>query len=328
MKILKYISIFASVVLVLFLFFLLLSKTRYDVAYGISFNQNHASDLGLDWRKVYVDMLSELKPPYIRVAAMWSEVEPVEDEFNFDNVDFMMDKAHEYGAKVILVVGQKAPRWPECHIPSWVEVEEATQLDLFSYVEKVVERYKTHPALELWQVENEPFITFKFGKCKKYEKEATYDEIALVKKLDPDHKVIVTDSGELSTWRRSSKAGDVFGSTLYRIVHTPGGRTFSYGWLPAGFYRVKARMWGRGYDEFYISELQAEPWFTDGNPWTTPIGVQEKTMNPERLAKHFDYVERVGASRAYLWGVEWWYFMKEYKQDARYWEAVKQKIGK
>ena len=37
----------------------------------------------------------------------------------------------------------------------------------------------------------------------------------------------------------------------------------------------------------------------------------EKNMNPERMKKHIDYAQRVGASRVYLWGVEWWYFMKE-----------------
>lgn len=329
MKIIKWLAYFFLILFILYMVFLLLSTKRYKVEYGISFSQNHASDLGLDWHKVYVEMLNDLHPKYVRVAAMWDDVEAVKGEYNFANVDFMMDKAKEFDTKAVLVVGQKAPRWPECHIPDWVEGDgESAHDDLLAYVKAVVERYKTHVALEIWQVENEPFITFKFGKCKKYEKESTYEEIALVKSIDPEHKTIVTDSGELSSWRKASGAGDLFGSTLYRIVQTPGGNKFSYGWLPAGFYRAKARLWGRGYEEFFISELQAEPWFTDSNPWNTPVEVQEETMNIERLATHFDYVERVGASRAYLWGVEWWYFMKEYKADARYWEAVKEKMIK
>ncbi len=327
MKILKFFAYLALIICIVYGVFLLLSTKRFDVTYGISFSQNHASDLGLDWKKVYVDMLSELKPKYIRVAAMWNDVEAEQGEYNFSNVDFMMDRAKDFDTKVVLVVGQKAPRWPECHIPDWVEADgEVAHENLLAYVKAVTERYKDHGALEIWQVENEPFITFKFGKCKKYEKSATYEEVALVKSIDAVHKTIVTDSGELSTWARASRAGDLFGSTLYRIVQTPGGTRFSYGFLPAGFYRAKARMWGRGYDDFFISELQAEPWFTDSNPWSTPVDEQEKTMNIERLAKHFDYVERVGASRAYLWGVEWWYFMKEYKADARYWDAVKEKM--
>lgn len=321
----KFFGYLIAIALLLYVVFLMFSAKRYHVDFGISFNQNHATDLGLEWKQVYVDMLSELQPKYIRIAAMWSEVEEEKDTFNFSNVDFMMDKAAEHDAEVVLVVGQKAPRWPECHVPEWLSSYSTTDAEerLLAYVERVVERYKDHSALELWQVENEAFINFKFGECTNYNEDAVYKEIELVQNLDPDHKIIMTDSGELGTWIKASKAADLFGTTMYRIVQTPGGWTFTYDWLPAGFYRIKSRFFGRGYDDFFVSELQAEPWFTDSNPWNTPIADQEKTMNPKRFAQHIDYVQRVGASRAYLWGVEWWYLMKEHKDDARYWEAVK-----
>lgn len=327
MKLFKFLGYTIAIILILYTILVVFSAKRFDVEYGISFNQNHATDLGLDWKDVYTEMLIDLKPKHIRIAAMWSDVEEVKGVFDFDRVDYMMDLALEYDTKVILVVGQKAPRWPECHVPGWLDYgSEESKDHLLSYVEKTVERYKDHKALELWQVENEAFIPFEFGECNNYNKTAVYDEIALVKKLDTDHKIIITDSGELSTWRKASKAGDLFGTTMYRVVQTPGGMTFNYDWLPAGFYRFKSWFWGRGYDDFFVSELQAEPWFTDSNPWNTPIEDQEKTMNPKRLARHLDYVERVGASRAYLWGVEWWYLMKDHKDDARYWDLVKEKI--
>jgi len=304
-----------------------MSGKRYHVEYGLSFNQEHALDLGLNWRKVYTHMLEDLNPPYIRIAAMWNDVEPERGVFDFGNVDFMMDKAAANGTKVVLVVGQKAPRWPECHVPDWYTWGiDSTHGDILYYVENVVKRYKDHPALEIWQVENEPFIGFKFGDCDDFNVDAVEDEIELVKELDPEHKIMITDSGELSTWIPAAFAGDIFGTTMYRIVRTPWGMVFSYDWMPAGFYKLKAKLLGRGYDDFYIAELQAEPWFSDSNPWNTPIHLQEKTMNPDRLKKHMDYAERVGSPRAYLWGVEWWYFMKEYQKDTRYWDIVKEKI--
>lgn len=304
-----------------------LSYKTYPVGYGISFNQNHAQSLNLDWKQTYTAMLSDLQPKYVRIAAMWNQVEATKGEYNFSDVDFMMDKAADAGTNIVLVVGQKAPRWPECHVPSWLDYGQQESTDhLLDYVTKVVERYKDHPALEIWQVENEPYIRFAFGECENYNKTIVKDEIALVKQLDPNHKVMVTDSGELSTWRRASRAADIFGTTLYRIVQTPKGTTFTYDWLPASFYRYKAKLWGRDLSTFFVAELQMEPWFTNSNPLEASIETQEKTMNPDRMAKHFDYVERIGVPRAYLWGVEWWYFMKEANGDERYWQAVKDKI--
>ena len=70
---------------------------------------------------------------------------------------------------------------------------------MFRYVNTVVERYKNHEALEIWQVENEPFIRFRFGECNNFDKEATLEEIDLVRSIDDKHKILITDSGELST---------------------------------------------------------------------------------------------------------------------------------
>jgi len=326
-KHMSYLLVFFAILAIVYVAMLFASRKVYPIEYGISFNQDHAESLGLNWKQVYEDMLRELEPKYIRIAAMWSDVEEVKGEYDFSSVDWMMDKAAEYNTKVLLVVGQKAPRWPECHVPEWLDygVQESEE-HLLGYVTKVVERYMYHPALELWQVENEPFIKFRFGECERFNEGVVAGEIALVKNLDPEHKILITDSGELSTWRQASKAGDLFGTTMYRIVQTPKGRTIVYDWLPAAFYRWKTKMWGRDLNDSFIAELQAEPWFTDSNPTNTPVEKQEKTMNPERMQKHIDYASRTGFSRGYLWGVEWWYYMKSEHGDARYWDIAKETL--
>lgn len=325
-KIIFFILFVLVILAILWLLFWFAGRKKFFVEYGISFNQNHAMSLGLDWRETYVRTLFDLRPEHIRIAAMWNEIEPVERSYDFNDVDFMIEQAAVAGAKVTLVIGQKAPRWPECHIPAWVDAgDDAAMKDyLFSYIEAVVARYKNHPSLDVWQVENEPFIRFEFGDCRGYREAFVVDEIALVKSLDSNHGIVITDSGELSTWIKASKAGDIFGTTIYRIVQTKGGMIWAYDWLPAGYYRIKARILGKTYESFYVSELQAEPWFTDASPLDTSIEIQEKTMNPKRLKKHLDYASRVGASRVYLWGAEWWYFMKEVKGDNRYWEIIRE----
>ncbi|MFA4931279.1 MAG: beta-galactosidase [Patescibacteria group bacterium] len=251
-----------GIVLIIYVSMWIFSIKKYPIEYGISFNQNHAQYLGLDWKQVYLDMLSELKPKYVRIASMWSEVELEKGTYDFTNVDWMMDRAMEKGVKVVLVVGQKAPRWPECHVPIWTQTISKAEYDqkLLSYVRTVVERYQNHSALEIWQIENEPYIRFRFGDCQNFDSTLLTKEIAIVKKLDLNHKILITDSGELSTWRRAHRAGDLFGTTMYRVVRTPQQWVFTYDWLPAGFYRYKALLWGLKPVDVFVAELQAEPW--------------------------------------------------------------------
>lgn len=310
---------------VIWLIFWLFGRKTFPVEYGVSFDPEYAVSLGLDWRDAFEQILTELKPSSVRISAPWSRIEKTEGDFSFSDIDWMMHGAAQTGTRVVLVVGQKAPRWPECYLPEWIEAYEPEERDrrLLVYLEAVVERYRTHPALEIWQVENEPFIRFEFGNCPAYNKGIVKEEVDRLRVLDPSHKILVTDSGELSTWRRASRLGDIFGTTLYRIVQNPRGWTLRYDWLPAGHYFLKSRLWGRGYDDFFVAELQAEPWFTQGSPISVSVEEQEKTMDPDRLERHIAYASRVGASRVYLWGAEWWYFMKTARQDDRYWEMVK-----
>ncbi len=301
----------------------------YPAEWGVSFSKEHAESLGLDWKETYQAMLDDLSPTHIRISALWSTIAREKDVHQYDDLDWMMFQAARRGKHVTLVVGQKAPRWPECHIPSWAkENMSASKNDYLSFVTDVIHRYKLHPALETWQVENEPFITFDFGECVGYDPSIIHDELALIDRIDPEHSVMITDSGELNIWWKATRIGDVFGTTVYRMVRTPTGQRFTYAWLPPGLYKMRANLLGRPYNKFYVSELQGEPWFHKGNPTNTPILEQEETMNPDILKKNIHYAERVGASRIYLWGVEWWYYMKTVRGDARYWEVAKAQFAK
>ncbi len=319
------IIIFIACIVVIYALLWLFSIKKYSVEYGISFDKDHASYLGLDWKKTYLAVIDDLKPKYIRLSAKWDEIEKARGKFDATELDWQMNEAGKRGVKVALVVGQKTPRWPECHIPKWANqlTDNKYQIAVKEYVKYVVEKYKNHPALDIWQVENEPFIDFKFGECERFDERPVAQMVDLVRSLDNKHKIMLTDSGEMGIGFRASRLSDIFGTTVYRIVKTPGGYIWKYNWLPAGLYKLKARLWGKGYENFYISELQAEPWFNGAHPNDISIAEQEKTLSVEQLQKNINYASRVGASRAYLWGVEWWYWMKEKNGDARYWELIK-----
>ncbi len=288
-------------------------KRSSSMIYGVSFSTEYANYLGFDSKDVFSKILNEWNFRYIRLSAQWNLIEKNKGEYNWQNLDWMMQEAASRNAKVMLAVGHKTPRWPECHTPSWIDfsTQEKHKPDLERFIKLVVERYKNHPALELWQVENEPFLGF--GNCEPISLEELKEEISWVKQLDSNHPVIVTDSGELSFWRKTALMTDLFGTTLYRVVWNKTIGYFSYDWIiPSFVYKVKLWLNGRDVETAYITELQAEPWVADDKDlFSTSIPDQFKSMSLERLKKNISFAEKTGMPRAYLWGAEWWYWLEK-----------------
>jgi len=303
-----------------------MGQTVYTPEFGISFDPEYALSMSLDWQEVYMHMLQDLQPEYVRIAAKWNTIQPENrDGFDYRSIDWMMNRAYEHNAKVVLAMGQKSPRWPECYVPSWVSEDGIVyEYDLLRYVQTTVERYYTHPALFMWQVENEPFIVFDFGECARFEKDMVEKEVSRVRMYDVVHPILITDSGELGFWRKASRVGDVFGTTLYRVVRKPGGKIFTYDWLAPGWYNLKAKLLGIQPKDMIVSELQAEPWFFEETPLLASVPRMEETMTPERMIQHVDFAQHLHVAQVYLWGVEWWYYMMEERGDDRYWGAVKE----
>ena len=303
-----------------------MGKKVYNPVFGMSFDPEYAESMGLEWKTVYMRMLEDFGPEYIRISAKWSRVQSEgRDVFDYDDIDWMMHRAYEKNTKVVLAFGQKSPRWPECYIPSWVSKDmNVYEYDLLRYVERTVTRYQNHPALFMWQVENEPFIMFNFGECDGFDKSLVEKEVARVRMYDVRNPVLLTDSGELGLWKKASRLGDVFGTTLYRIVRKPNGKIFTYDWLGPGWYNLKAWLLGIRGENMIVSELQAEPWFFEDTPTTASLLRMEETMSPERFLRHIEFVRRLSVEQVYLWGVEWWYFMMYQHNDQRYWDIARE----
>ena len=288
-------------------------KRTGAMIYGISFNSEYASYLGLNPRQVYEKILGEWGFTHIRLSAQWNLIEKTKGQYDWKELDWMMSEAAKKNAKVILTVGHKTPRWPECHFPDWVDISnhQAHKEDFFDFFKVVVGRYKNHPALEIWQIENEPFLGF--GECAHLSKELLVEEVAQAKLWDPNHPTMVTDSGELSLWRHTAKQADFFGTTLYRVVWSKMLGYWSYDWiLPSFVYRAKLWFNGRDPNTAFVAELQAEPWIPDANLVETPLAEQFKSMSLERLKKNIAFADKTGMARAYLWGAEWWYWLESH----------------
>jgi len=297
-----------------------------EQTFGVNFSQKHASLLGLDWQETYVALLDDLGTRKLKVAAHWDLIEPEEGNFSFEDLDWQIREAEKREAQILLAIGMKTPRWPECHIPEWAKnlEKEKQQEKILKMLKQVVLRYKDSPAIKYWQVENEPF--FPFGECLWVDKEFLQKEINLVKSLDTqNHPVVITDTGELSTWITAAKMGDRVGTTMYRKVwftvphflkkkmerlQQIGGFYLSYPYPPSFYWRraqIIKKLFGK---EVMVVELQAEPW----GPkllYDSPLEEQEKSMNLEQFKKNIEFAKKTGLKEFYLWGGEWWYWRKE-----------------
>lgn len=311
-----------------------------SMAFNISFSSVFARDIGLDWKRAYTEILDELKPEKIRIASYWTETEKRQGIYDFSDVDFQMEEAKKRNIKIILAFGVKSPRWPECFIPEFYggnegkmenvaedELVQKRETALLQYDKALIERYKNEEIIEFWQVENEPFLPFGHCVAGATNENLLDREIEQVKKIDKERPVMVTDSGELSLWLKAAKRADVFGTTLYRTVYK---EPFGYINYPIGpmFFRIKSwplRVFGTQ-DKIIICELQAEPW---GPRWLTEMDIQEqyKSMNPDKFEEIAEYARKTGFSESYLWGVEWWYWLKEKQGNDEMWEAAKKIIN-
>lgn len=283
---------------------------------GITFSPQHARWYGLDPQQVFLAALDDLGVRHIRFATYWSSVEASDDVFDYSDIDWYLDEAASRGARVTLAVGMKTPRWPECHIPSWVSDERRGE-ELLEYLEQVVLRYKDHSALSRWQIENEAH--FPFGKCPTPDLAMFRREVELVKSLDGDTPVQLTVSGEQEPWAATADLADVLGVSLYRFAWNPhvGLVVFPH---PPEYYALQAATIRSDVETMVISELQAEPWFEG----PVPEDVQEKyaLFTEERLNDHVAFARGTGFSEVYLWGVEWWYALYN-EGETRLWDAAR-----
>lgn len=296
-----------------------------NITWGADFSQMQAETLGLDWRQAYLAIINNLGAKNIKLHTQWDWVEGRQGNFYFDDIDWQISQAQFNNAKIIYVLGMKTGRWPECHLPNWANnlSKQEQQDGILKYITRVVERYKSSPAIAYWQVENEPL--FNFGQCPWYDKEFLKREVQLVKSLDPERQIIISDSGEQSSWFGAAKIGDIVGITMYRKVwvHIIDGIGFPADWFvsPVYYWRRAGLVSALFRKKVICIELQAEPW-AETPYYNLPLEEQYKTMNPEQFKKNVEYAKQTGLDTFYFWGAEWWYRLKTQQNRPEIWNEA------
>lgn len=320
------IIIFAFLAIVFCYFFVGSAPVQKNITWGVDFSQMQAESLKLNWKETYSAIIDELGVKNIKLHTQWDWVEGKKDNYYFDDIDWQLSQAKNKGVKIIYVVGMKSGRWPECHVPYFAEdlSKDDQQAEILEYIEKVVLRYKNNDAIVSWQVENEPF--FNFGICPWYDKDFLRKEVELVKLLDSSKPVIISDSGEQSDWFQAAKIADIVGITMYRKVWAQIADGFGFNFnsflSPVTYWR-KALLIKKIFGKNVICiELQAEPWASKPF-YDLPLDEQSKTMNLEIFKQNVEYAKETGLDKFYLWGVEWWYWMKEKQNKPQIWNEAK-----
>ncbi len=332
MKTSKGLKIFLMVVLFLVAIFYVLSirPLPRSITYGVSFSKFHSDELKLDWKEAYLAILDDLKVRNLRLTAHWPMIEPESGKFNFSELDFQMNEARRRGASVILAVGRRLPGWPECHVPEWAQTKDADGFDkekLLGYIETVINRYKGYENIKYWQVENEPFLGFfSRSSCGSLDESFLQKEIDLVRSLDPARQVLITDSGEFGTWYGAYRHGDIFGTSMYLYVWWKMG-PLRYPLTPA-FFRIRQSIAEliSGKKPKILIELSGEPWLL--HPIAdTSNEVLLSRMGLDKFNEMIDFASKTGFDQQYLWGAEWWYYMKTKQNHPEFWERAKSLFG-
>lgn len=323
----RIIYLFAILIIFLFFYFLLSQGYVYkkeELSYGVTFSKKQAVDLGLDWQEVYLAMLDDLKIKKLRLSAYWNEVEPTKDNYYYEDLDWQIKEASKRGVQIILAVGSRLPRWPECHLPSWVnEYNKAIkENETLEYIQLTIVRYKNNKNIAAWQVENEPFLAH-FGDCPKLDKKFLDKEIFLVRALDK-RPIIITDSGELSIWVTAAKRADIFGTTMYRDTYSQHLRSYIHYPIGPAFFKIKKNITNLFANplDWIVIELQAEPWCKIPCQ-NTSLKERDRTMNLKKFKDILEFARLTGFREFYLWGVEWWYWEKTTDNNPALWEEAK-----
>lgn len=305
------------------------SQAGQPLKQGVSFIPDYAQSLGVDPQET-MDALLGINVRHFRLVSYWSDMERVPGHYDFSQLDWQFKKAESKHATVILTLGLRQPRWPECHAPDWVDLNQPAnrwQAGLEKFMRAVIDRYKASPSLESYQLENEYFLKG-FGECpdSTMTRQRLVDEYHLVKQADPSHPVIIGRSNNSIGLPLGQPRPDEFSISIYKRVWDANAthRYFEYPW-PAWYYGFIAGsqklVTGKN---MVVGELQAEAWPPKGQTiQQASLAEQNKSLNAQRLKDRFGYGRATGMRQIYLWGGEYWYYRKTVLHDPSLWNVAR-----
>lgn len=302
--------------------------------------------MGVDYRQVFQDICT-LGLDRIRLCAYWHDIQPRSNEFNFSQLDWLLDRCHQNNIEVVLAVGMKVPRWPEFHFPQWLSDRYETSAgkapldkrspavaDLaLNLVDRVVSHCRYAPALRYWQVENEPFTQLEITGGRYLSPEFVSQEVALVRsRLWETQKILLTNAIHLPSpnldedepaFRSSLMNADAVGFNVYTKV--PAGNSGAYLEPTVDFWN-QLQQWqlqlSSSDREAWIAEAQAEPW--EPQKLVALDRANYPSATPQRLRSLVQTLASLNYNTVLLWGCEYWWW--HYRNNRNLWWWTVQKL--
>ena len=338
---------FLALALPLLIGFVLVERQWYttrqetEPLWGANFSCKRAEYLGQNCDVALASVLDDLGVRRLCLSVYWSDVEQTPGQYDFSAIDRQLAALSARDAKAFVTIGMKAQRYPEYWLPTWLRLEAKIPPNAFPEDNPLIQQYlfpfltaaaahlAAQPAVEALQVDNEPFVPSR-GQANgwRIRQDFLLREIAAIRAGAPPLPLAISHASWLrsdDTWRWIVDQVDV----LAQAVYTKRQRG-PWPWLYIFPYRFgpftpnlpgQAAEARRRSKQLWIGELQAEPF-------------EERTIDPRRratnglgsfsprwLADNVRLARRSQATRAYLWGVEWWLYLKEQRDEPALWEA-------
>lgn len=289
--------------------------------YGVSFSIKQCRNFKLDPVQTLDWLLHEAGFRRFRLMSYWNEHEAQAGTYDFSSLDAQFDAIEKVNGKVSLCLGARQPRWPENHWPDWAwqAPHHARSKALLAYIEAVVKRYQSRASLVSYQLENEALLK-RFGERAEVDRDRLLQEYELVKRLDPDHLIIMTTS---TSWGIPIRKPipDQVGFSYYHTLYRNGG--YHTATIAPWVHRSRKQLIRFIHHRpVFIHELQLEPWGPTAI-WKMPESEQAASMSPHHIATNLKLAREINAAPIDLWGGEWWYWRLVMQADASIWEAVK-----
>lgn len=332
---------------------------RGSTRLGLSFRPRQVEALGLDQLATLQELLAY---PFeiIRLGAYWNRIEHLPGAFDPRELDREMEVAERAGKKIILCLGAlKTFGYPEFYapphqldppLPEGRRVTPSTHPSLLAaataFVARLVERYRGHPSIIGWQVENEAVDPLGIEHSWRLDRAFVAEEVAAVRRADPSRPILMngflpaTLPGSLAQWWQTRDQGDsltiaqeladIIGVDYYpryalaalgsRALYLDGARS---AWARRRMARLLDQTRRSG-QKVMITEGQAEPWETTTIP-PNPSATDPSSCPPEQVISNYNRAMRWSLAdaplEAYLfWGAEYW-VLRQRSGDPRYLQA-------
>lgn len=288
-------------------------------------------------------LLAETGMRSVRLSVQWDEVEPQPGRFDFSVTEALIRAAKAHGATVTLSIGMKAQRHPEYYIPEWafegtslqpgavISEDPVLRARALTMVAAVTRYFATSDVVDSWSAENEPYIASRRSDHYSLSREYVAEVVRAIRANDPAGRPVVINHAQHFVmdrrWQVALADADVLAQSMYprRNVDLPGVRGIAnimeLGPLMPN-YAHQARTARAAGKQFWVTELQGEPW-TDGDSRLLSPADPSPNLSPSQLAENVIYARKSGAGRIYLWGAEWWLYQAEQFGDTRWLEAAR-----